>query len=102
MKLPTASGGVSSGIPPKPTRLRSRSYGAVHLAILSGRSPACRTKAYHPCGKPQGILAKANEKSEQDDEHLFAQVLSVSQIMKKVGSGGKIIYIIEKIAGCII
>jgi len=48
MKLPTASGGVSSGIPPKPTRLRSMSFGAVHLAI-------------HPCGKPQGILAKANK-----------------------------------------
>jgi hypothetical protein len=49
MKLPAASGGVSSGIPPKQTRLRSMSFGAVRLAI-------------HPCGKPQGILAKANKK----------------------------------------
>jgi len=48
MKLPAASGGVSSGIPPKQTRLRSMSFGAVRLAI-------------HPCGKPQGILAKANK-----------------------------------------
>ena len=48
MKPPTASGGVSSGIPPQPTRLRSLSFGAVHLA-------------FHPCGKPQGILAKANK-----------------------------------------
>jgi hypothetical protein len=30
-----------------------------------------------------------NEKSVQDDEHLFAQVLSGSPIMKKVGSGRK-------------
>jgi hypothetical protein len=49
MKLPAASGGVSSGIPPKQTRLRSMSFGAVRLAI-------------HPCGKPQGILAEANKK----------------------------------------
>jgi len=48
MKLSTASGGVSSGIAPHPTRLRSSSYGTVHPAI-------------HPCGKPQGILAKANK-----------------------------------------
>ena len=48
MKLPASSGRVSSGIPPKPTRLRSMSFGAVRLAI-------------HPCGKPQGILAKANK-----------------------------------------
>jgi hypothetical protein len=34
----------------KPTRLRSLSFGAVHLAI-------------QPCGKPQGILAKANKKT---------------------------------------
>jgi hypothetical protein len=48
MKFPAASGGVSSEIVSKPTRLRSMSYGEVHLAI-------------HHCGKPQGILAKANK-----------------------------------------
>jgi hypothetical protein len=47
MQLFTASDKVSNGIPPKPTRLRFSSYGAVHLSI-------------HPCRKPQGILAKAN------------------------------------------
>jgi hypothetical protein len=53
MKLPASSGGVSGRIPPKPTRLRSMSFGAVHLAI-------------HPCGKPQGILAKANKLKERN------------------------------------
>ena len=38
----------------KPARLRSSSYGAVHLAI-------------HPCIKLQGILAKANELEEADE-----------------------------------
>jgi hypothetical protein len=52
MKLPAASGGVSSGIPPKPTRLRSLSFGAVRPAI-------------HPRGKPRGILAKANKNSNR-------------------------------------
>jgi len=32
---------------------RSSSYGAVHLTI-------------HPCGKPQGILAKANKGVENE------------------------------------
>ena len=55
MKLPAASGGVSSGIPPKQTRLRSMSFGAVRLAI-------------HPSGKPQGILAEANKLTDSMQE----------------------------------
>jgi hypothetical protein len=51
MKLPTSSARVSIGIPPKPTRLRSISSGAVRLAI-------------HLYSLPQGNLAKANKDLE--------------------------------------
>ena len=72
MKLPAASGGVSSGIPPKPTRLRSMSFGAVRLAI-------------HPCGKPQGILAKANKKAPPFQGRGFFKI-DYSGIVKSTGS----------------
>jgi len=48
-----------SGIASKLTRLRSLSYGAVHLTI-------------HPCSKLQGILAKANKKQAGEGNTLFA------------------------------
>ena len=53
MKLPAASCGVSGAeLRRSPTRLRSLSYGAVHLAI-------------HTCSKLQGILAKANNSQQK-------------------------------------
>ena len=69
MKLPAVNCRVSSGIAPKPTRLRSMSYGAV--ASPSSLGMELLAKADHPCSpdlsgstlrsdKLQGILAKAN------------------------------------------
>jgi len=36
-------------------------FAEVRLAILTRHSPPRRTTPVHPCGKPQGILAKANK-----------------------------------------
>jgi len=58
MKLPAVNCRVSSGIAPKPTHLRSMSYGAV--ASPSSLGTELLAKADHPCSKLQGILAKAN------------------------------------------
>ncbi|MFB3887665.1 MAG: hypothetical protein ACE144_20795 [Thermodesulfobacteriota bacterium] len=38
MELPAASGGVSGGIPPKPTRLCSLSFGAVSFGAIAHSS----------------------------------------------------------------
>jgi len=76
MKLPAVNCRVSSGIAPKPTRLRSMSYGAVASPSLSSRSPWRRLiipvapQAGSPlCSdKLQGILAKANKKRPNRSE----------------------------------
>jgi len=59
MKLPTASGGVSSGIPPSCRVIAFGEDGSLPGFALT--SFAVVHLAIHPCGKPQGILAKANK-----------------------------------------
>jgi hypothetical protein len=63
MKLPAINCRVSSEIAPKPTRLRSISYGAVASPSLLSGSLWCRliiSAALH-FDKLQGILAKAKK-----------------------------------------
>jgi len=52
-----------SEIAPKPTRLRSLSYGAVLLAI-------------HPCSKLQGFMAKANKIKRLRREQMEIEIVS--------------------------
>jgi hypothetical protein len=68
MKLPTASGGVSSGIAPSCLVVAFSEDGSQHAFALT--SFGAVHFAFHPCGpakpdgicdKPQGILAKANK-----------------------------------------
>jgi len=71
MKLPAVNCRVSSGIAPKPTRLRSMSYGA--FAPPSSVATELLAKADHPCSPDesgQGILAKANKKCRAKPLHL--------------------------------
>jgi len=55
MKLPAVNCRVSSGIAPKPTRLRSISYGAV--ASPSSVGTELLGQADHPCSPASGISA---------------------------------------------
>jgi hypothetical protein len=58
MKLPAVNCSVSSEIAPKPTRLRSGSYGAVASPFIPAAPTAGSTLR---SDKLQGILAKANK-----------------------------------------